>query len=105
MIPKIIKETLSTEGIRSKPIDLLLLNVKKTNYITKLMYSLRIKVNCKNKRSSESKLENYVVVLFKFYSHNCYFDITIRTIQIHIAATNYMYMFYLFFGIEKKEFW
>ena len=26
-----------------------------------------------------------------------------QTIQIHIAATNYMSMFYLFFGIEKKE--
>ena len=41
---------------------------------------------------------------FKFYSHNCYFYITIQTIQIHIEATNYMSMFYLFFGIEKKEF-
>ena len=40
---------------------------------------------------------------FKFYSHNCYFYITIQTIQIHIAATNYMSMFYLFFGIEKKK--
>ena len=39
---------------------------------------------------------------FKFYSHNCYFYITIQTIQIHIAATNYMSMFYLFFGIEKS---
>jgi len=66
VIPKIIKETLSTEGIRSKPIDLLLLNVKKTNYITKLMYTLRIEVNCKNKRSSESKLENYVIVFSNF---------------------------------------
>ena len=41
---------------------------------------------------------------FKFYSHNCYFYITIQTIQIHIAATNYMSVFYLCFGIEKKSF-
>jgi len=41
---------------------------------------------------------------FKFYSHNCYFYITIQTIQIHIAATNYMSLFHLFVGIKKKEF-
>ena len=41
---------------------------------------------------------------FKIYSHNCYFYITIQTIQIQIAATNYMSMFYLFFGIEQKSF-
>ena len=44
-----------------------------------------------------------IFFFFKFYSHNCYFNITIQTIQIHIAATNYMPMFYLFFGIEKKR--
>jgi len=47
---------------------------------------------------------NVLLLFFKFYSHNCYFYITIQTIQIHIAATNYMSMFYLFFGIEKKSF-
>ena len=46
----------------------------------------------------------FCVFFFKFYSHNCNFYITIQTIQIHIAATNYMSMFYLFFGIEKKSF-
>ena len=46
----------------------------------------------------------YYLFNFKFYSHNCYIYITIQTIQIHIAATNYMSMFYLFFGIEKKSF-
>ena len=45
----------------------------------------------------------FFIFIFKFYSHNCNFYITIQTIQIHIAATNYMSMFYLFFGIEKKE--
>ena len=41
-------------------------------------------------------------LFFKFYSHNCYFYNTIQTIQIPIAATYYMSMFYLFFGIEKR---
>ena len=59
VIPKTIKETLSTEGICREPIDLLL-NVKKTKYVTKLLNSLQIKGNCKNKRSSESKWENDV---------------------------------------------
>jgi len=35
----------------------------------------------------------YFIIFFKFYSHDFY--ITIQTIQIHIAATNYMSMFYL----------
>ena len=60
VIPKTIKETLSTEGMCREPIDLLLLNVKNTKYVTKLLYSLQIEVNCNNKRSSESKWENYV---------------------------------------------
>ena len=36
VIPETTKETLSTKGIRREPIDLLLLNVKKTKYVTKL---------------------------------------------------------------------
>ena len=46
---------------------------------------------------------SFFLFFFKFYSHYCYFYITIQTIQIHIAATNYMSMFYLFFGIEKRR--
>ena len=38
-----------------------------------------------------------------FYSHNCYIYITIQTIQIHIAATNYMTMFNLFLENQKKN--
>ena len=60
VIPKTTKETLSTKGIRREPIDLLLLNVKKTKYVTKLLYSLQIEGNCKNQRSSESEREKYV---------------------------------------------
>ena len=45
----------------------------------------------------------FLNLFFKFCSHNCYFYITIQTIQIHIAATNYMSMLHSFFGIEKKE--
>ena len=44
-------------------------------------------------RLDVSLLLNYL------FPHNCYFYITIRTIQIHIAATNYMSMFHLFFGM------
>ena len=51
-------------------------------------------------------ISHYQDDLFLFYFLNllCNLYITIQTIQIHIAATNYMHMFYLFFGIEKTEF-
>ena len=57
---------------------------------------------CAEVKTNLLRIKHFFV--FKFYSHNCYFYITIRTLQIHIAATNYMSMFYLFFGIEKKSF-
>ena len=47
---KTIKDTLSTEDICREPIDLLLVNVKKTKYVTKLLYSLQIEGNCKKQK-------------------------------------------------------
>ena len=86
-------------------------------YISAKVWNLNIIGKCLNKKWNKGgKLTEYAVhhqllisvqigtlFFFKFYSHNCYCYITIRTIQIHIAATNYMSMFYLFFGIEIKR--
>ena len=77
------------------------LNIPRTS--SQLIYAQVILIyQTKVPRTSLYNICSYVNVLlwgffFKICSHNCYIYITIQIIQINIAATNYMAMFYFLF--------